>query len=139
MGEKKKITPISELGEFGLIEKLTRNLVPGNRSSLKGIGDDAAVLDYRGKKIVVTTDLLVEGIHFNLVYTPLKHLGYKAVTVNVSDVYAMNAVPRQLLVSVAVSGKFSLEAMEELYEGIRLGCEHYGVDLVGGDRSEELV
>jgi thiamine-monophosphate kinase len=139
MGEKKKVTPLSELGEFGLIERLTRDFPIRNKSSLKGVGDDAALLDYRGKKMVVTTDLLVEGIHFNLVYTPLKHLGYKAVTVNLSDVYAMNAIPRQVLVSLAVSGKFSLEAMEELYGGVRLACETYGVDLVGGDTSSSVT
>jgi thiamine-monophosphate kinase len=97
------------------------------------------LLDYKGKKMVLTTDLLVEGIHFNLVYTPLKHLGYKAVTVNLSDVFAMNAIPRQVLVSVAVSGKFSLEAMDELYDGVKLACENYGVDLVGGDTTSSLT
>jgi thiamine-monophosphate kinase len=132
MAKKKKATPLSELGEFGLIERLTKGIELKNKSSLKGVGDDAAVLDYRGEKMVLTTDLLVEGIHFNLIYTPLKHLGYKAITVNLSDVYAMNAIPGQVLVSVAVSGKFSLEAMEELYRGIRLACDTYGVDLVGG-------
>lgn len=139
MGKKKKATPLSDLGEFGLIDHLTRDISLKNKSSLKGVGDDAAVIDYLGKKMVLTTDLLVEGIHFNLVYTPLKHLGYKAITVNLSDVYAMNATPRQVLVSVAVSGKFSLEAMDELYGGIRLACEKYGVDLVGGDTTSSLT
>jgi thiamine-monophosphate kinase len=139
MGKKKKATPLSELGEFGLIDHLTCNIALKNRSSLKGVGDDAAILDYKGKKMVVTTDLLVEGIHFNLVYTPLKHLGYKLITVNLSDVYAMNAIPRQVLVSMAVSGKFSLEAVDELYDGIKLACETYGVDLVGGDTTSSVT
>ncbi len=139
MSKPKKARPVSDLGEFGLIDHLTRDISLKNKSSLKGVGDDAAVLDYRGKNIVLTTDLLVEGIHFNLVYTPLKHLGYKAVTVNLSDVYAMNARPRQVLVSVAISGKFSVEAMEELYGGIRLACDTYGVDLVGGDTTSSVT
>ncbi|MFC2116144.1 thiamine-phosphate kinase [Bacteroidota bacterium] len=139
MAEKKKMTLLSDLGEFGLIEHLTRNISLKNPSSLKGVGDDAAVLDYKGKKMVLTTDLLVEGIHFNLVYTPLKHLGYKAITVNLSDVYAMNAIPRQVVVSLAISGKFSLEAVDELYEGIKLACENYKVDLVGGDTTSSVT
>lgn len=139
MGEKKKMTLLSDLGEFGLIEQLTGGISLKNKSSLKGVGDDAALVDYRGGKMVLTTDLLVEGIHFNLVYTPLKHLGYKAITVNLSDVYAMNAIPRQVLVSLAVSGKFSLEAVDELYSGIKLACDAYGVDLVGGDTSSSLT
>ncbi len=139
MKERKKITPLSKLGEFGLIDHLTRDIHLQQKSSLKGVGDDAAVVDYRGQKMVITTDLLTEGIHFNLVYTPLKHLGYKAVIVNLSDVYAMNARPRQILVSLAVSAKFSLEAVEQLYEGIRLACERYGVDLVGGDTTSSLT
>jgi thiamine-monophosphate kinase len=139
MAEKKKITPLSDLGEFGLIDHLTRNLRPGQESTVKGVGDDAAVLDYKGKKMVITTDLLVEGIHFNLVYSPLMHLGYKSVIVNLSDVYAMNGHPKQVLVSLAISAKFSVEAMEQLYEGIRLACERYGVDLVGGDTTTSLT
>ncbi|MCK4747006.1 MAG: thiamine-phosphate kinase [Bacteroidales bacterium] len=139
MSEKKKVTPLSDLGEFGLIDHLTRNISLKNKSSLKGVGDDAAVLDYQGKKMVLTTDLLVEGIHFNLVYMPLKHLGYKAITVNLSDVYAMNAIPKQVVVSMAVSGKFSLEAMDELYGGIKLACENYGIDLVGGDTTSSVT
>ena len=127
MGDKKKMTPLSDIGEFGLIGHLTSGISLKNKSSLKGVGDDAAVLDYAGKKIVLTTDLLLEGIHFNLVYTPLKHLGYKAIIVNLSDIYAMNAIPRQVLVSLAVSGKFSLESMDELYGGIKLACEKYSV------------
>jgi thiamine-monophosphate kinase len=139
MGEKKKATPLSGIGEFGLIRHLTSGISLKNKSSLKGVGDDAAVLDYAGKKMVLTTDLLVEGIHFNLVYSPLKHLGYKAIAVNLSDVYAMNAIPRQVLVSVAISGKFSLEAMDELYGGIKLACDNYGVDLVGGDTTSSVT
>jgi len=135
----KNATPISELGEFGLIERLTKNIIIKNPQTLKGIGDDAAVLDYKTKKILITTDLLVEGIHFNLIYTPLKHLGYKSVVVNLSDICAMNGIPRQITVSLAVSSKFSIEAMEELYEGIQMACEKYGVDLIGGDTSSSLT
>ena len=135
----KNATPISELGEFGLIEHLTKNIVIKNYQTIKGIGDDAAVLDYKSKKILITTDLLVEGIHFNLVYTPLMHLGYKAVVVNLSDICAMNGIPRQVTVSIAVSSKFSVEALEELYEGIQMACEKYGVDLIGGDTSSSLT
>jgi len=131
-------TQISELGEFGLIEHLTKSIKIKNGTTIKGIGDDAAVLDYNNKKILVTTDLLVEGIHFNLIYTPLKHLGYKAVAVNLSDICAMNGVPRQITVSIAISKKFTVEAIE-LYEGIRLACEKYGIDLIGGDTSSSLT
>lgn len=126
-------TSISELGEFGLIDHLTKNFEPKNKSTLKGIGDDAAVLDFKNKQAVVTTDLLVEGVHFDLSYMPLKHLGYKAIIVNLSDVYAMNAKATQVTVSVAISNRFPLEAMEELYEGIKLACDLYQVDLIGGD------
>lgn len=126
-------TSISELGEFGLIDHLTKNFEPKNESTLKGIGDDAAVLDFKNKQAVVTTDLLVEGVHFDLSYMPLKHLGYKAIIVNLSDVYAMNAKATQVTVSVAISNRFPLEAMEELYEGIKLACDLYQVDLIGGD------
>ena len=139
MEETKKQTQLSEIGEFGLISRLTENIKLKNASSLKGIGDDAAVLSYPDKKIVVTTDLLTEGIHFNLMYVPLKHLGYKAVVVNLSDVYAMNATPRQITVSIAISSKFSLEAVEELYSGIHLACEKYGIDLIGGDTTSSLT
>ncbi len=139
MTERKKITPLHQLGEFGLISHLTKDLKLLQESTVKGVGDDAAVLDYGGKKILVTTDLLVEGIHFNLVYTPLKHLGYKSIIVNLSDIYAMNGIPRQVLVSLAISAKFSLEAMEELYEGMRLACEKYQVDLVGGDTTTSMT
>jgi thiamine-monophosphate kinase len=136
---KKTLTLISELGEFGLIDRLTANLPTYHKSTIKGIGDDAAVLDYGDKYLVMTTDILMEGIHFDLLYSPLKHLGYKAAVVNFSDVYAMNAQPRQLVVSLAVSGKFSVEALDELYGGLRLACEKYNVDLVGGDTSSSLT
>ena len=132
-------TELSELGEFGLIRRLTENIVLKNESTLKGVGDDCAVLDFKNKKIVVTTDLLTEGIHFNLMYVPLRHLGYKAVTVNLSDVYAMNATPKQITVSIAVSAKMSVEALDELYSGIYLACERYNVDLVGGDTTSSLT
>lgn len=130
---------LSEIGEFGLIARLTENIQLKNTSSIKGVGDDAAVLSYPDKKIVVTTDLLTEGIHFNLMYCPLKHLGYKAVVVNLSDVYAMNATPQQITVSIAISSKFSIQAVEELYSGIHLACEKYGVDLIGGDTTSSLT
>ncbi|MBI2281782.1 MAG: thiamine-phosphate kinase [Bacteroidetes bacterium] len=129
----KPVSELSQLGEFGLIKHLTENIVLQNKSSVKGVGDDAAVLHYKNKQTVVTTDLLVEGVHFDLLYTPLKHLGYKAVVVNISDVYAMNAHPKQITVSIAVSNKMSIEGLEDLYEGIALACNIYGVDLVGGD------
>jgi len=135
----KKIRTIDSIGEFGLIDHLTEGLKMKQESSLVGVGDDAAVIQYGELCQVVTTDLLIEGIHFDLVYTPLKHLGYKAVIVNLSDVYAMNAAPRQITVSMAVSGKFSLEAVEEIYEGIRLACDRYNVDLVGGDTSASVT
>jgi thiamine-monophosphate kinase len=125
-------TPISTLGEFKLIDRLVAPFHLKHESSLKGPGDDAAVVLPK-KHQVITTDLLIEGIHFDLSYTPLKHLGYKSVIVNLSDVYAMNAHPKQILVSVAVSNRFSVEAMDELYAGVQLACEHYGVDLIGGD------
>ncbi|MEI6137788.1 MAG: thiamine-phosphate kinase [Mariniphaga sp.] len=136
---KRSKTELSELGEFGLIRRLTENIVLKNESSLKGVGDDCAVLDFKNKRIVVTTDLLTEGIHFNLMYVPLKHLGYKAVTVNLSDVCAMNATPKQITVSIAVSAKMSVEALDEFYSGIYLACERYGVDLVGGDTTSSLT
>lgn len=139
MEETKKQTQLSEIGEFGLIARLTDKIQLKNASTLKGVGDDAAVVSYPDKKIVVTTDLLTEGIHFNLMYCPLKHLGYKAVVVNLSDVYAMNAVPRQITVSIAVSSKFSIQAIEELYAGIYIACEKYGVDLIGGDTTSSLT
>lgn len=126
-------TEIASLGEFGLIDHLTRFNETRNASTLLSVGDDAAVVDPFGKQIVVSTDMLVEGVHFDLMYTPLKHLGYKAVVVNLSDIYAMMAEPTQITVSLAISNRFSVEALDELYEGINLACERYGVDLVGGD------
>ncbi|MDE3142851.1 MAG: thiamine-phosphate kinase [Bacteroidota bacterium] len=128
-------TEISTLGEFGLIDHLTKNFEIQNVSTVVGVGDDAAVIDHFGKQTIVTTDLLVEGIHFDLMYTPLKHLGYKSVVVNVSDVYAMNATPTQITISIAFSNRFSVEALDEFYEGVFIACEKYGVDLVGGDTS----
>jgi thiamine-monophosphate kinase len=126
-------TEISSLGEFGLIEHLTKNIELQNASSLLGVGDDAAVIDHFGKQTVATTDLLVEGVHFDLMYTPLKHLGYKSVVVNISDIYAMNATPTQILLSLGLSNRFSLEALDEFYEGVYAACRKYDVDLVGGD------
>lgn len=126
-------TEISSLGEFGLIEHITKNIEHQNASTILGVGDDAAVIDHFGKQTVVTTDLLIEGVHFDLMYTPLKHLGYKSVVVNLSDLYAMNATPTQIVMSLAISNRFSVEALEEFYEGVYFACEEYGVDLVGGD------
>jgi thiamine-monophosphate kinase len=126
-------TEIGSLGEFGLIEHLTKNIELQNASSIVGVGDDAAVIDHFGKQTVITTDLLVEGIHFDLIYTPLKHLGYKSVIVNLSDVYAMNATPTQILMSLGISNRFSVEALDEFYEGVYAACDKYNVDLVGGD------
>lgn len=128
-----KETEISQLGEFGLIDRLTEGLKPVNASTLKGVGDDCAVVRYPDTDVLVSTDLLVEGVHFDLTYVPLKHLGYKAAVVNFSDLYAMNAIPRQITVGLAISSRFTVEHMEELYAGMRLACELYGVDLVGGD------
>lgn len=132
-------TEIATLGEFGLIRHLTDKIELKNESTVKGIGDDAAVLEYPDKQILVTTDLLLEGIHFDLTYVPLKHLGYKSAVVNFSDVYAMNGRPKQLTVSIGISKRFSVEDLDELYAGIRLACEIYGVDLVGGDTSASLT
>ena len=126
-------TEIASLGEFGLIEHLTKNFETKQASTLLSVGDDAAVIDHFGKQTVITTDLLIEGIHFDLMYTPLKHLGYKSVIVNLSDVYAMNATPTQITMSIAFSNRFSVEALDEFYEGVYAACEKYGVDLVGGD------
>jgi thiamine-monophosphate kinase len=128
-------TEIQDYGEFGLIHHLTKNIELQNASSVLGVGDDAAVIDHFGKQTVVTTDLLIEGVHFDLSYTPLKHLGYKSVVVNLSDVYAMNAMPTQITMSIGVSSKISVEALEEFYEGVYIACEEHGVDLVGGDTS----
>lgn len=126
-------TEISSLGEFGLIEHLTKNIELQNASSILGVGDDAAIIDHFGKQTVITTDLLVEGVHFDLMYTPLRHLGYKSVIVNLSDVYAMNATPTQITLSIGFSNRFSLEALDEFYEGVYAACNKYGVDLIGGD------
>ena len=128
-------TEIDKLGEFGLIDHLTENFETHNASTILSIGDDAAVIDHFGKQTVITTDLLIEGVHFDLMYTPLKHLGYKAVVVNLSDIYAMNATPTQITMSIAFSNRFSLEALEEFYEGVNIACEKYDVDLIGGDTS----
>jgi len=135
----KKVRTIEELGEFGLIDHLTSGFKNTQESTKVGVGDDAAVIDHGAYYQVVTTDLLLEGIHFDLVYTPLRHLGYKAVVVNLSDVYAMNAAPRQITVSLGISGKFSVEALDEFYEGVKLACERFKVDLVGGDTSGSLT
>ena len=139
MFENKNTTPISEIGEFDLIDHLTKNFSVIRPSTLKGVGDDAAVLEHKEGQTVVTTDLLIEGVHFDLSYVPLKHLGYKSVMVNLSDVYAMNAHPTQITVSIAVSNRFPLEALEELYSGIALACKNYKVDLVGGDTSSSTT
>jgi thiamine-monophosphate kinase len=126
-------TEISTLGEFGLIEHLTKNIEFQNASTVLGVGDDAAVLDHFGKQTVLTTDLLIEGVHFDLMYTPLRHLGYKSVVVNLSDIYAMNATPTQVILGIGISNRFSIEALDEFYDGVYLACKNYGVDLVGGD------
>lgn len=126
-------TELSSLGEFGLIKHLTQFIEIKNESTIKGIGDDAAVIDFKGKQTVISTDMLVEGVHFDLAYVPLKHLGFKAVSVNVSDIYAMNAMPKQITVSLALSNRFSVEALEELYSGMLMACHKYKVDMVGGD------
>ena len=138
MSEEKR-TELSDLGEFGLIDLIKKNVQIRNKSSLKGIGDDSAVIKYDpDSHTVISTDLLVEGVHFDLSYVPLKHLGYKAVMVNISDIIAMNAVPRQITISLSLSNRFSLEAVEEIYEGIHLACELYNVDLIGGDTASSI-
>lgn len=126
-------TEIGSLGEFGLIEHLTKNIEIQNASTILGVGDDAAVIDHFGKQTVISTDLLIEGVHFDLSYTPLKHLGYKSVIVNLSDIYAMNAIPTQITLSLGISNRFSVESLDEFYEGIYAACEKYDVDLIGGD------
>ncbi|MBS1929374.1 MAG: thiamine-phosphate kinase [Chitinophagaceae bacterium] len=128
-------TEVSSMGEFGLIEHLTRNNETRNISTIVSVGDDAAVIDHFGRQTVITTDLLIEGIHFDLSYTPLKHLGYKSIVVNLSDIYAMNATPTQVTLSIAFSNRFSVEALDEFYEGVYAACSKYNVDLVGGDTS----
>ncbi len=132
------MTEVSALGEFGLIQRLTQRFTTLGDSTIKGVGDDAAVLDAGKQKVVVSTDLLVEGIHFDMMYTPLKHLGYKAVVVNLSDIYAMNARPKHITVSLAISSRFTVEALEEIYEGVLHSCKVYNVDLVGGDTTSSL-
>ncbi|MGY4383352.1 thiamine-monophosphate kinase [Pedobacter sp. UYP24] len=135
MFENKETTDIAELGEFGLIKHLTTNFKIRHDSSIKGIGDDAAVLSFEDKQVLISTDLLLEGIHFDLSYVPLMHLGYKAVQVNLSDIYAMNGVATQITVSIGLSSKFPLEAVEEIYKGIELACNKFNIDLIGGDTS----
>lgn len=135
-----KRTEISSLGEFGLIEQLTKELAATNKETVKGVGDDAAILHFDSdEEILVTTDLLMEGVHFDLTYFPLKHLGYKAVVANISDIYAMNGTPKQITVSLALSRKFCIEDIEELYAGIKLACSEYGVDIIGGDTTSSLT
>lgn len=133
MFENNEKTEISSLGEFGLIDHLTKGIEIKNETTLKGIGDDCAVLEYKDKQLLVSTDVMAEGVHFDLIYTPLKHLGYKAAISNFSDICAMNGTPRQITIGLALSSKFPLEAVEELYAGIRLACDKYNVDIVGGD------
>jgi thiamine-monophosphate kinase len=132
-------TEISTIGEFGLIKRLTERFTIENASTIKGVGDDAAVLDYKDKQVLVTTDLLLEGIHFDLMYVPLKHLGYKAAVVNFSDIYAMNGQPKQMTVSLGISKRFAVEDLEQIYEGLEMACKQYGVDLIGGDTSASLT
>lgn len=135
-----KRTEISSLGEFGLIEQLTKELAATNKETVKGVGDDAAILHFDSdEEVLVTTDLLMEGVHFDLTYFPLKHLGYKAVVANISDIYAMNGTPKQITVSLALSRKFCIEDIEELYAGIKLACSEYGVDIIGGDTTSSLT
>lgn len=130
---------ISQLGEFGLIDKLTEDLKPANKTTVYGVGDDAAVLEYGNRCTLVTTDMLMEGVHFDLTYVPLKHLGYKSAIVNISDIYAMNGKPEQMTLSIALSKRFSVEDMQEFYDGVRLACSRHGVDLVGGDTTSSLT
>ncbi len=134
-----KRTEIAELGEFGLINHLTANLKSGNDSTVYGVGDDAAVLDYKEKEILVTTDMLMEGVHFDLTYVPMKHLGYKSAMVNISDIYAMNGTPKQMTVSIALSKRFSVQDLEEFYAGLELACKKHNVDLIGGDTTASLT
>jgi thiamine-monophosphate kinase len=139
MTQKKEDATIASLGEFGLIERLTGGINIRQKTTLKGVGDDAAVIASGNEGLVVTTDMLLEGVHFNLMYVPLKYLGYKSVVVNLSDIFAMNAIPRQITVSIGISSKYTLGMIEELYQGIHLACEKYGVDLVGGDTTSSLT
>lgn len=137
--DQQKKTPISQLGEFGLIDRLTEGISLQNRSTVKGVGDDAAILDYEDRQVLVTTDMLMEGVHFDLTYMPLKHLGYKSAMVNISDIYAMNGKPRQMTVSIALSKRFTVEDMEDFYSGLQLACQRHGVDIVGGDTTSSLT
>ncbi len=135
-----KRTEISSIGEFGLIERLTADITPTHKETVKGVGDDAAILHFSAdEEVLISTDLFMEGVHFDLTYFPLKHLGYKAVIANISDIYAMNGTPKQITVSLALSRKFCIEDVEELYSGIRLACQEYGVDIVGGDTTSSLT
>ena len=135
-----KRTEISSLGEFGFVERLTKDIATVNKETVKGIGDDAAILQFGSdEEVLMTTDLFMEGVHFDLTYFPLKHLGYKVVVANISDIYAMNGTPKQITVSLGISRKFCIEDIEELYSGIRLACEQYGVDIVGGDTTSSLT
>ena len=135
-----KRTEISSLGEFGFVERLTKDIKPINKETVMGIGDDAAVLQFDSdEEVLITTDLFMEGVHFDLTYFPLRHLGYKVVVANISDIYAMNGTPKQITVSLGISRKFCIEDIEELYSGIRLACEQYGVDIVGGDTTSSLT
>ena len=133
------MTEIAKLGEFGLIRHLTKDIKPKNTSTLRGVGDDCAVMHYPDREVLVTTDLLMEGVHFDLTYTDLRHLGYKAAQVNISDVFAMNGTPRQLTVSLALGKRFTVEDMEELYAGLRAACDRWGVDIVGGDTTSSFT
>lgn len=132
-------TEISTLGEFGLINHLTKDIHPQNSSTIYGVGDDCAVLEYPEKEVLVTTDMLMEGVHFDLTYTPLKHLGYKSAMVNISDIFAMNGQPRQMVISIALSKRFSIEDMDDFFDGVKLACERFGVDIVGGDTTSSLT
>lgn len=137
--ERASRTEISTLGEFGLIHHLTDGITLQNVSTKYGVGDDCAVLEYPDKEVLVTTDMLMEGVHFDLTYTPLKHLGYKSAMVNISDIFAMNGQPRQMVVSIALSKRFSIEDMDEFYDGVKLACARYNVDIVGGDTTSSLT
>ena len=133
------MTDIAKLGEFGLIKHLTKETKTKNASTLKGVGDDCAVLSYPDSKVLVTTDMLMEGVHFDLTYIDMQHLGYKSAMVNISDIFAMNGTPRQMTVSLALSKRFSVEDMEEFYHGLRMACDKWGVDIVGGDTTSSYT
>jgi len=138
MKKKEEEKTLNDLGEFGLIERITKSIKLTNKSSEKGVGDDAAILNYSTKKVVVSTDMLIEGIHFDMTFTPLKHLGYKAVTANISDIFAMNAYPKQITIGLGLSSKYTIEAIDEIYQGIYLACQKYGVDVIGGDTTSSI-